>query len=136
MKHSTGVNAPISNLIVITDRHLIANRGLSVMGDIFPLSAVNQQKIPLRLLHVNCARGMIMKVYWQANNTTSSPDQQANKTSVDSPRWLSLLSVRAPSNCSQIQIQSNLINCFVSMFSSFDFLLLHPYCSKSSQLYC
>ena len=77
MKHYTGVNAPISNLIVITDRHLIANRGLSVMGDIFPLSAVNQQKIPLRLLHVNCARGMIMKVYSQANNTTSSPDQQA-----------------------------------------------------------
>ena len=79
MKYSTGVNAPISNLIVITDRHLIANRGLSVyvMGDIFPLSAVNQQKIPLRFLYVNCARGMIMKVYSQANNTTSYPDQQA-----------------------------------------------------------
>ena len=77
MKHSTGVNVPISNLIVITDRHLIANRGLSVMGDIFPLSAVNQQKIPLRFLYVNCARGMIMKGYSQANNKTSSPDQRA-----------------------------------------------------------
>ena len=47
------------------------------MGDIFPLSAVNQQKIPLGFLYVNCARGMIMKGYSQANNKTSSPDQQA-----------------------------------------------------------
>lgn len=77
LKHSTGVNAPISNLIVITDRHLITNRGLSIMGDIFPLRAVNQQRISLRFLYVNCAREMIMKVYSQANNTTSSPDQQA-----------------------------------------------------------
>ena len=35
LKHSTGVNAPISNL-VITGRHLITNRGLSIMGDVFP----------------------------------------------------------------------------------------------------
>ena len=78
MKHSTGVNVPNSNLIVITDRHLIANRGLSVMGDIFPLSARSQStEIPLRFLYVNCARGMIMKGYSQANNKTSSPDQQA-----------------------------------------------------------
>ena len=47
------------------------------MGDIFPLSAVNQHKSPLRFLYVNCARGMIMKGYSQANNKTSSPDQQA-----------------------------------------------------------
>ena len=47
------------------------------MGDIFPLRAVNQQRISLRFLYVNCAREMIMKVYSQANNTTSSPDQQA-----------------------------------------------------------